>query len=315
MSLAASVIQTIAVGFRLLELVFQFVRRPKDTLLKYTDRRGGTLWIGDAPRLLKIPMVKEGQIIFGAGSGATYVNTKSGFVRKLIAYASSGPYTHCGIVFKDANGELFVYEAAPHSGVGRSKLHEFVDRYKYVSIFNEPAFTKSGLRKSKNFAKYSVKKKLPYAWSRALILPITEMHHQARHWLPSSNAKLINQERTKSIKTNYFCSEFVLDCLKASKIPGFESAYYDSSKWSPMMLAEENGLFKFHGYIVPRGYLDVSLNDPILSGHGHFLGRWEKARLSNDVAVLNAFSISMRRDIMNHSMPANQFLKLNGDAK
>lgn len=81
------------------------------------------------------------------------------------------------------------------------------------------------------------------------------------------------------------------------------------------MLAEENGLFEFHGYVVPKGYLDVSLNDPILSGHGHFLERWEKARLANDVAVLNAFSISMSRDIMNHSMPANQFLKLTGDAK
>jgi hypothetical protein len=257
---------------------------PKDWLMRVTDQRYEGPWLNERPDLFKIEHIQSGCILLCAGVRESRKNQKQGLTRKLIAYASSGPYTHCGIVFKK-NNRMMVYESSPGKGVAATPLLEFVARYKYLAACREPALKQKHWEKLCTYADNCVRAEMGYSYLNAVLAPVREFWHQSRHhlWIISGCRFLRKRAgqfdpnlKIETHKRNTFCSEFVLDCFLASGIHGFDNPLYASKAWTPMMLAESN-TFPLIGYVA-KSYQQISHSDPFLAGNGWRLSDWEEAR-------------------------------------
>jgi len=255
--------------------------RPKDFLLRSTDRRYKGIWISDAPSLLAQSDLKEGDILFGG-------NLK----RNVITHTTSSPLSHCGVLIT-IDGQSKVFEAL-RSGVQTNSIEHFMQRYSYVSVFNFPSLPRGHLDRARCFALCCLNTPTRYAKFKAVLLPILEYVHQRRHWYYLSTPDLRTLPRSVR-KTHYFCSELVLDFFREAGISGLDKAYYRSSVWTPGMLVEDN-IFTFVGYLA-SSYEAINPNDPILCGCGHLLQRWEKARLVGDVRTLQSFTHSLEAHV------------------
>lgn len=258
---------------------FLTILRPKDMLLRNTDRRYNGLWMSDAPELLTKADLQEGYILFAGRMQKT-----------LITHATSSTLSHCGVLIQH-EGVLQVFEATPPK-VKLSTIDEFVERYSYVSVFVGPILSNQDLDRARTFALSHLN--MPYAKVKAALLPVYEYIHQVRHWY-RKKPDLRNIPNRRREKRSYFCSEIVLDYFREAGVQMLNKRYYRATAWTPGLLAEEN-IFRHRGYIA-SSYTAIHPDDPVLSGNGLLLPEWERARIAGDVGVLKSFTYSMKSAI------------------
>ncbi|HJW56939.1 MAG TPA: hypothetical protein VJ577_16860 [Burkholderiaceae bacterium] len=272
---------------------------PKDTLLRMTDRRFHGLWLGDAPTLLTLNELREGQILFGVGAPSNVIAKFQQFLRKLISYASSSPIVHCGVLIRH-NGKLEVFESVFDDGVVSTPVSDFVSRYDYVSVYHDPALNQHRMNLGKAFADELLKQPPKYAPLAATWAPIKEYFHQRRHWSFPRNLSVITAEYPNHRPKRFFCSQLVLAFFRATNIPGFEKHYFRPDAWTPGLLAEDN-IFRFVGFLA-SSYATIQAQDPVIAGAAHRLKRWEEARLSGDLDALNTFSCLSDQIMFRHAV-------------
>jgi hypothetical protein len=241
-----------------------------DTLLRETEQRAeGLLWIGDPPALLRLEDLDEGTIVFGACTSGRDDDKKTRGRHALIQYGSSGPYIHVGIVLLDKEtGELRVFEAAG-SGVRACTLNEFRDHYRYVAAYEVPALRHhASIEAARRFARQEVDARTPYSRGGALLAPLRQWLHQRRVWkwpdrdpTWSSRPHVLRSGNPRS----YFCSQFVIDTIRAAGVLGFETNLLNPKCYTPMMLAESRGILGFIGYVAD-GYGVLDPRDPVIAG-------------------------------------------------
>lgn len=247
----------------------RYLRRPMDTLLRETEQRAeGLLWIGDPPDLLRLEDLDEGAVIFGVGA-AEHDGIKTGRLHEVIQHGSSGPYVHVGIILRDDNtGQLRVFEAV-RSGVQMCPLDVFHSHYRYVAVFEVPALRyRASIGAARRFARHKVDARTPYSRSGALLVPLRQWLHQRRIWKwpdrdPTWSSRL-HMTRPGGPRS-YFCSQFVIDTIRAAGVLGFETNLLRPTCYTPMMLAESPGILRFKGYIAD-GYDVLDPRDPVIAG-------------------------------------------------
>jgi hypothetical protein len=193
-----------------------------------------------------------------------------------------------------------VLEALPYK-IEINKIEDFVARYDYVSVFNEPKFRKQHIRQGRDFAESCLQKRTKYAFLKAGALPIVEIMHQYRHWRINRAPDLSRTSRT-NLGKSYFCSELVLEFFLQAGVAGFDLNYLKANRWTPGLLVEDS-VFRFLGYVADR-YTDIHPDDPILGGCGHLLKTWERARVCGDTTTLHSFTYSLREQNL---LPASKF--------
>lgn len=240
-----------------------------DTLLRETQQRAdGLLWIGDPPALLRLEDLDDGAIVFGVGSAEQH-GLKTRKFHSVIRYGSSGPYVHVGILLQDhETGQLRVFEAV-RSGVQMCPLDVFRNRYRYVAVFEVPALRYSAsIDDARRFARHQVLAQTPYSRSGALLVPLRQWLHQRRVWewpgrdpTWSSRPHMTRPGSPRS----YFCSQFVIETIRAAGVLGFDTNLLKPTCYTPMMLAESHGIFGFKGYVA-EGYDVLDPCDPVIAG-------------------------------------------------
>lgn len=272
-------------GMRRLLRYARYLRHPMDTLLRETEQRAeGLIWIGDPPTLLRLEDLDEGTIVFGVGASGRDGAKKARGRHALIQYGSSGPYIHVGIVLLDKKtGKLRVFEAAG-SGVQACTLDEFRDHYRYVAVYEIPALRyRASIDAARRFARQTVDAKTPYSHTGALLVPLRQWLHQRRVW------KWPNQHPRRSSRPHvprsgnprsYFCSQFVIDTVRAAGVPGFETNLLNPRCYTPMMLAESRGILWFKGYVAD-GYGVLDPRDPVIAGTIYARNPTSRATWSN----------------------------------
>lgn len=254
-----------------------------DTLLRKTDQRmTGGLWIGDPPARLHIENLTEGMLVFGIGASGQRSTKATRKIRALIEHGSSGPYVHVGILLLDEEADqLRVFEAGV-SGVQACPLDAFRARYRYLAVYEQPALQPSGsIEAARRFARRMVAAKTPYSRLGALLAPLRQWRHQRRIW------KWPNRDPAWSSRPHnaaphecrtYFCSQFVIDTIRAAGVRGFETNFLKSTCYTPMMLAESPWLLRFIGFVA-EGYEVLDPRDPIIAGtvyarHPYLRANW-----------------------------------------
>ncbi|WP_139901317.1 C40 family peptidase [Burkholderia pseudomallei] len=240
-----------------------------DTLLRETEQRAeGLLWIGDPPPLLGLEDLDEGAIVFGVGS-VEQDDVKTRRLHDVIQYGSSGPYVHVGILLQgDEADQLRVFEAV-RAGVQMCSLDVFRNRYRYVAVFEVPALRyRASIDAARRFARHQVHARTPYSRSGALLAPLRQWLHQRRVWkwpdrdpTWSSRPPMARPASPRS----YFCSQFVIDTIRAAGVLGFDTNLLKPTCYTPMMLAESHGIFGFKGYVA-EGYDVLDSRDPVIAG-------------------------------------------------
>ncbi len=240
-----------------------------DTLLRETEQRAdGLLWIGDPPPLLRLEDLDEGVIVFGVGT-VEQDGVKTRRLYDVIRYGSSGPYVHVGILLQDnETGQLRVFEAV-RSGVQMCPLDVFRARYRYVAVFEVPALRyRASIGDARRFACRQVHARTPYSHSGALLAPLRQWVHQRRVWkwpdcdpTWSSRPHMTRPDSPRS----YFCSQFVIETIKAAGVLGFDTNLLKPACYTPMMLAESHGIFGSKGYVA-EGYDVLDPCDPVIAG-------------------------------------------------
>ncbi|KGX70137.1 hypothetical protein Y026_916 [Burkholderia pseudomallei TSV28] len=263
----------------------RYISRPMDALLRETDQRmTGGIWIGDPPALLRLDDLTEGMLVFGVGTSEQRGLKTTRKIRALIEHGSSGPYVHVGIVLcDDEPGHLKVFEAGA-SGVQACPLDVFRARYRYIVVYEQPALLPSGsIEAARRFARRVVDAGTPYSRLGALLAPLRQWHHQRRVWKwpdhdPTWSSR--SHDWASHGRRRYFCSQFVIDTIRSSGVPGFETNFLKSSCYTPMMLAESPGLLRFIGFVAER-YEVLDPRDPVIAGtvyarHPHLRAKWAK---------------------------------------
>ncbi|VBI73274.1 Orthopoxvirus protein of uncharacterised function (DUF830) [Burkholderia pseudomallei] len=253
---------------RLLRYV-RYLRRPMDTLLRETEQRAeGLLWIGDPPTLLRMEDLDEGAIVFGVGA-TEQGGSKTRRRHELIQYGSSGPYVHVGILLRDnQTGQLRVFEAVS-SGVQMCPPDVFRNHYRYIAAYEVPALRyHASIDEARRFARHKVDARTPYSYWGALLVPLRQWRHQRRVWkwpdrdpTWSSRPHMIRSDSPRS----YFCSQFVIDTIRAAGVCGFETNLLKPTCYTPTMLAESFGILRFKGYVAD-GYDILDPRDPVIAG-------------------------------------------------
>ncbi|WP_141668063.1 MULTISPECIES: hypothetical protein [unclassified Burkholderia] len=254
-----------------------------DTLLRETDQRmTGGLWIGDPPALLQVEDLTESMLVFGVGTSEQRGSKTAQKMRALIEYGSSGPYVHVGVILLDSETNcLKVFEAGA-SGVQACPLDTFRGRYRYIAAYEQPALLPSGsIEAARRFARRAVDVKTPYSRLGALLAPLRQWRHQRRVWKwPDHDPTWSSRPHGAGPhrRSHYFCSQFVIDTIRAAGVRGFETNFLKSTCYTPMMLAESPGLLRFVGFVA-EDYMLLDPRDPVIAGtvyarHPHLRAKW-----------------------------------------
>ncbi|MFG6892055.1 hypothetical protein ACGYTX_08200 [Burkholderia pseudomallei] len=254
-----------------------------DTLLRETDQRmTGGIWIGDPPALVRLEDLTEGMLVFGVGTSEQRGPKATQKIRALIEHGSSGPYVHVGIILLDeATDHLQVFEAGA-SGVQACPLDAFRSRYRYIVAYEQPALLPSGsIKAARHFARRTADVGTPYSRLGALLAPLRQWRHQRRVWKwPDYDPSWSSQPHDGAShgRRHYFCSQFVIDTIRAAGVRGFETNFLRSTCYTPMMLAESPGLLRFVGFVA-EGYEELDPRDPVIAGtvyarHPHRRAKW-----------------------------------------
>jgi hypothetical protein len=207
------------------------------------------------PELLSLNDLKFGDVLF-CGSSINEKNTN------LIQNTTDGSYVHCAIYI----GDNKIVDVTT-SGIRKRYINTFINDYSYVAITRCPGDNLSRKKAIEIFIDNAFKKQVKYNWFGALFSPIKEYINIT--WFYSKGTREEYHGPTLA-KEKYFCSEFVVDCYKASGYIRTAKRYMISNKWTPTGLAEEN-IFGFIGYISNNGLKAVDHNDPFLGGNIHLL--------------------------------------------
>lgn len=192
-----------------------------------------------------------------------------------------------------------MYEAMPETGVSTVSITEFFSRYAYVAVYTQPVMN-SKQEYMQQATKFAQSKLLTKYDRAAVLLPWRQTRHLRNFWSFPPKMQSGRREKTIPMLRNtifskkkaqpMFCSAFVMETLRASRVPGIDDDYFTPRMWGPTMLAEENHLLGFKGYLVRNGYIDISPHDPMIAGNPQLLERWQNALEHNDTEVLNSFS-------------------------
>lgn len=237
---------------------YSFIHKKQDYLKRSTDRRCEGIWIGPPPKLLSENDLLFGDVLFCGGALRDKITS---IIQKL----SDGPYTHCGVYF--GNGE--VIDVAT-SGIRKIKLEEFISNYEYVTVTRCPGLNTSNKRlynermeKIENFVLRCIKDNVKYDFKNAALSPLKEFKNiKLRYEIGGSDKKESSHQELRQ----YFCSQFVLACFKATGWIDEDSSYFEPKFWTPTGLAEEN-IFNFIGFMSENGLGSVSRLDPFLGGN------------------------------------------------
>lgn len=249
--------------FRLITFPFFKIVRAKQNKLKTgTDRRYQGLWMAPPPSIVSLEDLRDGDVLFCGGA----LKDK---VTDLIQNSSDGPYTHCGVYL----GSGKVVDVVT-SGIRNIELNEFVSNYEYVTVTrcrgldtSEEKLNTQRIDKLKEFALSCINNNVKYDWKSAVLSPLKEFKNIKFHYKVGVTD---NRESSHHEQSNYFCSQFVLACIKATGWIDEESSYFEPICWTPTGLAEEN-IFHFIGFMSDKGLKGVSKFDPFLAGNSWVL--------------------------------------------
>ncbi|KMV28322.1 hypothetical protein AB733_24415 [Photobacterium swingsii] len=212
---------------------------------------GLKLFGSDYPQIITCDKIKPGDVLFcyQDPKSESFFNKKK---TKLIQSKTKGIYVHCGIYL----GNDLVADAAGKF-VRTIKLNEFIDSYSYIVVSRCEYVKEDKITKMIAYAYNCVENKIEYDLGGAINLPKKRMEHRRFIWgnKPKPNIEKKNDKM--------FCSEFVLNCFKASGYISKDDKTYVAHMWSPTDLAHDD-LLSFQGYIAINGIESIHRDDIFL---------------------------------------------------
>lgn len=243
-------------------LIYPYVRKKKDSLKRHIDVRGGMVWIGPPPSILAQKDLEVGDVLF-CGSA------EDGKATTLIQNLTDGSYVHCGVYI----GEGMVADIT-RVGAREISFQSFYKDYSYLAVARCPGINQTRQRAIVRYAKLCVKKVVKYNWIGAALLPLNEYFYIKAQYSILFNQRYSPPRYSKKFITKYrmFCSEFIVQCYKASGYLMKRDPYTIPHKCSPTWLAESN-IFELVGYMSSSGLTGVDDRDPFLGGCSYVLGK------------------------------------------
>ncbi|NRB42207.1 MAG: hypothetical protein HRU20_27685 [Pseudomonadales bacterium] len=242
----------------MIKTISNIYRKKNENLKVSTDRKGGKLWFGHPPKLLKVEDLNACDVFF-CGPGEKIKKSE------LIQGFTAGEYVHCA--FYKGDGRVVDMIG---SGIREQSLEEFLGCYSYIAVTQCPG-SDEDREKQISYVERCQEKGLGYNKIGAALVPFKEYKNIkdaysiifGKPFRPREGAIKISEAK------NLFCSEFILECFKAGDyIP--DDNYYSSDLWSPNGLAEE-GIFEFRGYMSEKGFEGVDAGDHFLEGNSWLL--------------------------------------------
>ncbi|WP_081849382.1 hypothetical protein [Aeromonas jandaei] len=243
---------------RILNPLFKTIRKKQDNLKRRTNRRYEGLLLGSSSITCNESHLQVGDVILCSSS----VNSKNSY---LISEASDGVYVHCAIYVGDG---MIVDMVVPQ--IRKISLHELSQDYRYLTVVRCFGINKVRQDKIIEFANLCLDKKVSYNYLGAVISPIKEYRNHLYHYVNQVDDSYAPKYETKKT-TSLFCSEFIIECYKHANYIQKNSSRFQSDKWTPTGISEDNNIFEFIGYL--DYYLDSSVlnfvhpSDPYLAGN------------------------------------------------
>ena len=199
----------------------------------------------------------------------TLSSAKSNKATELIQNLTDGTYVHCGIHVGDGQVVDIV-----RSGVRLTLLDRFLDDYNYCAVSRCPGMNVYRERAILRYAMLCVKKGVKYNYYDAALLPLREYRYIKSQYRIAFGKKYrpVRASVKWMPRNRMFCSEFVVQCFKASGYIEKDDKYSVSHMCSPNWLAEEK-TFELVGYMSKLGLHAVDKKDPFLGSCGYILGK------------------------------------------
>ncbi|MBQ4836085.1 hypothetical protein [Pseudoalteromonas luteoviolacea] len=202
--------------------------------------------------------LREGDILL------CYTNPEKNFVARKIKDATNSEYCHAAIYY----GDSFAAESTAKNGMTKGKIEKvdvssLVSRYDHVAVLRIPDFwDKASVQSLKEFIDSTVVKKAKYNFKGIRNFSKNKKEHEASIYqkLDSRLEDSVNPPCTE--KSNYFCSEFVCDCLiHVGRIGKGADVLYQSDVQSPGDLSKDRSFGVFWGYLSSKCNYAVSSSD------------------------------------------------------
>ncbi|WP_305816207.1 hypothetical protein [Photobacterium leiognathi] len=247
------------------KMISNKIHTKQDKLKRKTDRRFDGIMIGTPPPLLSEKDLKVGDVLFCSKSNDDKMSN-------LIQKTTDGPYTHCAIYF----GNNTIVHMTTRGIKAPNNISDFISEYTYIAVtrcpgLKNPDFELYPIFKKKliDFIQSNLDKKVKYNIVGAGLSPLREYKNISKHYAQNQQQK----NKVKDVdKKSYFCSEFILDCFKATEYIDKDHSYWKADNWTPTGLAEEN-IFDLVGFMSNNGLHAVSSQDPHLMGYSYTRAR------------------------------------------
>lgn len=237
------------------------IEEKQDEFKQKIDRRFEGIPIGPRPPMLSFDDTTNDLMVGDILFCSTTQDEKMG---ELIQKVTDGPYTHCAIY----SGDGWVVHMTLQ-GIHKCRLSEFVPCFTYVAVARCPGLSDPNyilyaqrVKDLKAFICHHLNLKTTYNHNGAKLSPIREHLNLKKH---HTSVQPIKNDFGFSDKDNYFCSEFIIDCFKATGWIQPTDSYFAANKWTPNGLAEEN-IFHLTGFMSNDGENAISNKDPHLMG-------------------------------------------------
>lgn len=211
----------------------------------------GLLMDNDYPQLVNKEKLKSGDVIFCYVDPDNESSIKDKLKTKAIQKATKGIYVHCGLYI----GNNLIADSV-NGGVRHENFDTFANNYDYLVICRCHYLDESHILKMLEYTKACKDKSMKYDMIGALkVKSVRETHRKSIHSGDSKPVTIV-KEKNKS-----FCSEFVVNCFKASGYIPWDHKVYISHAFSPTDLAHDGELLQFEGYISKNGLNTISKSD------------------------------------------------------
>jgi len=203
----------------------------------------------DYPQLISENDLIVGDVIFCYQSPSDG-NLKGKVKTLTIQKFTEGIYVHCGVYI--GNGRV---SDSADGFVRIVEIKTFIKDYTYLVICRCQHLNDERKEKIVAYAVKCKNSKIQYDLNGALSLPKNRKKHRKHIW-----GKHPKPEALKKNEENVFCSEFVINCFKASGYIEWDNKIYISHMWSPTDLAHDK-LLRFEGYISKNGLESIHPDD------------------------------------------------------
>ncbi|WP_144244218.1 hypothetical protein [Nitrincola sp. A-D6] len=200
------------------------------------------------PQLVDKNILQPGDVLFCCQSPPNEIKGK--VKTKAIQKFTKGIYVHCGLYI----GNDLVADSAG-GAVRHIDIDEFIGSYTYIVISRCQYLNEDRIAEMVSYTYECKDKSIKYDLSGALALPKLRKEH--RKYIHGGDKK---PNYDKASEERVFCSEFVLNCFKASGYIPWDHEFYVSHAFSPTDLAHDE-LLRFEGYLSKGGISSIHPDD------------------------------------------------------